>query len=178
MAQIKDFQQGADGDGLTVSTLTVGDGSAAAPSITNTGDTNTGVFFPAADTIGLATGGVEAARVASNGQLSAVVPGGTTLYPSFTARAWVNFNGTGTVAILSSGNVSSITDAGVGFYRVNLTTAMPDVNYSPMASGNLFAISLYGLFTPQVTNSSQYSISSTDYDVSKDAAEIYSAVFR
>jgi hypothetical protein len=46
------------------------------------------------------------------------------------ARAWVNFNGTGTVAIRASGNVSSITDNGVGMYTVNFTTAMPDENYS------------------------------------------------
>ena len=45
-------------------------------------------------------------------------------------RAWVNFNGTGTVAIRASFNVSSITDNGTGDYTVNLTTAMPDVNYS------------------------------------------------
>lgn len=45
------------------------------------------------------------------------------------ARAWVNFNGTGTVAIRASSNVSSITDNGVGNYRVNFTVAMPDVNY-------------------------------------------------
>jgi hypothetical protein len=45
-------------------------------------------------------------------------------------RAWVNFNGTGTVAIRSSFNVSSITDGGVGIYTVNFTTAMPDANYS------------------------------------------------
>jgi hypothetical protein len=44
-------------------------------------------------------------------------------------RAWVNFNGTGTVAIRSSYNVSSITDNGVGDYTVNFTTAMPDANY-------------------------------------------------
>jgi hypothetical protein len=50
--------------------------------------------------------------------------------PSYSARAWVNFNGTGTVAIRASGNVSSITDNGVGDYTVNFTTALPDVNYS------------------------------------------------
>ncbi len=48
----------------------------------------------------------------------------------YVARAWVNFNGTGTVAIRASGNVSSITDNGVGDYIVNFTTAMPDTNYS------------------------------------------------
>jgi len=46
------------------------------------------------------------------------------------AKAWVNFNGTGTVAIRASYNVSSITDNGSGDYTVNFTTAMPDANYS------------------------------------------------
>ena len=45
-------------------------------------------------------------------------------------RAWVNFNGTGTVAIRASFNVSSITDNGTGDYTVNFTNAMPDANYS------------------------------------------------
>ena len=48
------------------------------------------------------------------------------------AKAWVNFNGTGTVAIRASFNVSSITDNGVGDYTVNFTTAMPDANYAPV----------------------------------------------
>jgi len=46
------------------------------------------------------------------------------------AKAWVNFNGTGTVAIRASFNVTSITDAGVGSYTVNFTTALTDANYS------------------------------------------------
>ena len=45
-------------------------------------------------------------------------------------RAWVNFNGTGTVAIRSSFNVSSITDNGTGDYTINFTTALPDANYA------------------------------------------------
>lgn len=48
---------------------------------------------------------------------------------AYGCRAWVNFNGTGTVAIRASGNVSSITDNGTGDYTLNFTTAMPDVNY-------------------------------------------------
>jgi len=50
--------------------------------------------------------------------------------PVYAARAWVNFDGTGTVAIRASGNVSSITDNGTGDYTVNFTTAMPDANYA------------------------------------------------
>jgi hypothetical protein len=45
-------------------------------------------------------------------------------------RAWVNFDGTGTVAIRASFNVSSITDNGTGNYTINFTTAMPDANYA------------------------------------------------
>jgi hypothetical protein len=53
-------------------------------------------------------------------------------------RAWVNFNGAGTVAIRASFNVSSITDNGVGSYTVNFTTAFADSNYSVsgMADGS------------------------------------------
>ena len=50
--------------------------------------------------------------------------------PLYMCRAWVNFNGTGTVAIRASGNVSSITDNGTGNYVVNFTTAMVNVNYA------------------------------------------------
>jgi hypothetical protein len=49
--------------------------------------------------------------------------------PGYMARAWVNFNGTGTVAIRASGNVTSITDNGTGDYTANFTTAMSDANY-------------------------------------------------
>lgn len=50
--------------------------------------------------------------------------------PIYACRAWVNFNGIGTVAIRASGNVSSIIDNGIGDYTVNFTTAMSDINYS------------------------------------------------
>lgn len=76
----------------------------------------------------------ERLRITNNGSYFATIPGGSTIYPGFWCRAWVNFNGTGTVAIRASGNVSSITDNGVGDYTVNFTTAMPDVNYSVCGS--------------------------------------------
>lgn len=49
---------------------------------------------------------------------------------NYKCRAWVNFDGTGTVSIRASGNVSSITDNGTGNYTINFTNAMPDANYS------------------------------------------------
>lgn len=50
--------------------------------------------------------------------------------PYYGARAFINFNGTGTIAIKSSGNVSGITDHGTGNYTMTFATAMPDVNYA------------------------------------------------
>jgi hypothetical protein len=58
-------------------------------------------------------------------------PNGTENYK---CRAWVNFDGTGTVAIRAAGNVASITDNGTGDYTVNFTTAMPDANYSTLCT--------------------------------------------
>jgi hypothetical protein len=104
------------------------DGSAATPAIRGT-DANTGIFFPAADTIAFAEGGVEAARIDSSANLQ-FNSGYGSVATAYGCRAWVNFNGTGTVAIRASGNVSSITDNGTGDYTVNFATAMPDVNYS------------------------------------------------
>jgi hypothetical protein len=56
--------------------------------------------------------------------------------PLFACRAWMVFNGSGTPAIRGSGNVSSITDLGVGAYRMNFTTSMPSINYSWSFGGN------------------------------------------
>ena len=61
--------------------------------------------------------------------------GTTTTQPSIPAldqrmaKAWVSFNGTGTVAINKSFSISSITDVGTGGYRVNFSTSMSDANY-------------------------------------------------
>ena len=73
--------------------------------------------------------------------------------PIYACRAWVNFNGTGTVAIRGSGNVSSITDNGVGDYTLNFTTAMPDANYgySSMATSTVGESS--GRLVPYSTSS-------------------------
>jgi len=175
------------------------DGSAATPAVQGA-DTNTGVFYPAADTVGVSTGGTERMRIDSSGNVLigatsganqkvtisssdaeagiAFVNTGSTgrtyewisggsggafsggsfgiydrtaaatrlaitsagllqfnsgygsVATAYGCRAWVNFNGTGTVAIRASGNVTSITDSGVGLYDVNVTTAMPDANYA------------------------------------------------
>jgi len=68
--------------------------------------------------------------------------------PIYAARAWVNFNGSGVVAIRASGNVTSITDRALGQYTVNFTTAMPDANYVSTGShssvGNDISCTFFG----------------------------------
>jgi len=123
-------------------------GTAALPAITTTGDTNTGIFFSAADTIDFTEGGAATGQFDSSGNFK-FNSGFGSVGTAYGCRAWVNFDGTGTVAIRASGNVSSITDNGTGNYTVNFTNAMPDVNYcmvngcsaTPSASGRSAAAS-------------------------------------
>ena len=61
-------------------------------------------------------------------------PDSSQITGGYTAKAWVNFNGTGTVAIRASGNVTSITDNGTGDYTVNFTSSISDNNYSSYGS--------------------------------------------
>ena len=84
----------------------------------------------------------------------ATVSGTAPIYP---CRAWVNFNGTGTVAIRASGNVTSITDNGTGAYTVNFSTALVDANYCINAtgthdSGSYAAIAYVANDTPPTTS--------------------------
>tara|TARA_R100001480_G_scaffold148296_1_gene147586 strand:+ start:282 stop:671 length:390 start_codon:yes stop_codon:yes gene_type:complete len=59
----------------------------------------------------------------------------TSVVASGSAKAWVNFNGTGTVAIRDTENVSSILDEGTGDYTINFTNSMSDANYNHVAGG-------------------------------------------
>lgn len=75
------------------------------------------------------------------------------------AKCWVNFNGTGTVAIRASFNVSSITDLGTGAYLVNFTTAMPDANYAVVGAASTDGIANNGfLLTPGNTGRATSSV--------------------
>jgi hypothetical protein len=109
-------------------------GTAALPAITTTGDTNTGIFFSAADTIDFAEGGTACGQFDSSANFK-FNSGYGSVATAYGCRAWVNFNGTGTVAIRASGNVSSITDNGTGTYTVNIATAMPDANFAMVVQG-------------------------------------------
>jgi hypothetical protein len=121
--------QPAGGYVLPGSAVVVPLGTAAAPSVSFSGDPDTGALSPGANRIQFATNGIARQEIAADGSQLSVIPGGSALLPDFKCRAWVNFNGTGTVAIRASGNVSSITDNATGDYTVNFITAMPDANY-------------------------------------------------
>lgn len=84
------------------------------------------------------------------------------------AKAWVNFNGTGTVAIRAAYNVSSITDNGVGTYAVNFTTAMADTNYSVTITSrrtNSADINFSATLKPTATSGTNYPLSTGSCDV-------------
>jgi hypothetical protein len=95
--------------------------------LTSAGDANKQIIVNSdADGVDIGTGGINQARI---------------------SKAWVNFNGTGTVAIRSSYNVSSITDNGTGDYSVVFSTAMSDANYcANVSSGdkaNVYGIPIF-----------------------------------
>jgi hypothetical protein len=266
-------------------------GSAGAPAIYPTGDTNTGIFFPAADTIAFSEGGAESMRIDASGNVGIGVastdakldvsanaqttarftgsgatfvgianqtafssgsvysgvyydvrnelgntvanfladvnadgssawvlstqPAGTrtdrrvdrlrissggdlqfnsgygSVATAYGCRAWVNFNGTGTVAINASGNVSSITDNGAGDYTVNFTTALPDANYCTQCTAypkqigqNInYAIGLHttnfaAAPTTKTTSAVRIFISASNVTAGSDMADVNVAIFR
>jgi hypothetical protein len=109
------------------------DGTASVPALVGN-DTNTGIYFPAADTIGFSEGGVQVGEFDSSANFK-FNSGYGSVATAYGCRAWVNFNGTGTVAIRASGNVASITDNGTGDYTVVIDNDMPDANYAVAATG-------------------------------------------
>lgn len=75
----------------------------------------------------------------------------------YLAKAWVNFNGTGTVSVRASGNVTNITDNGVGDYTINITNALADASYAVVGTcqhitaNNNTAVSIWESTTPTVS---------------------------
>jgi uncharacterized protein (AIM24 family) len=103
--------------------------------------------------------------------------------PIYGARAWVNFNGTGTVAIRASGNVSSITDNGAGDYTVNFTTAMADANYSGSlttgdASGTSLIASTYNFVAAPTSSAWRILTFTRAAGTVTDSPYVFAAIFR
>jgi hypothetical protein len=158
-------------------------------SIISAGTTSGTALNMAGDTSGVLqfqTNGTTAAVTIDTSQNLQFNSGYGSVAVAYGCRAWVNFNGTGTVAIRASGNVSSITDEGVGNYRVNFTAAMPNLNYSILVAA---------LFNAGVTASSVATLSgdiggipttsnfliycyNTDTNAAFDSTGVYASIFR
>ena len=131
-------------------TLQVGDGNVATINLGKSGDTinvpsgatfningtaGTGVgvagITSSADGTAITIDSSENVSMAQNVGFNSGFGSATTVYG---VRAWVNFNGSGTLAIRDSGGVSSVTDVGTGAYTVNFSNNMPDVNFTGMTN--------------------------------------------
>jgi hypothetical protein len=242
------------------------DGSAATPAIRGT-DANTGIFFPAADTIAFSEGGVEVARFDGSGNLgigtaspgykldvqssassgapllanfqaaggdvqvyiqngtvktqinadatnSASIIGSFSNHPlslrtnnterakidtsgvlyfnsgygsvatAYGCRAWLTFNGTGTIAIRASGNISSLADYGTGDYGIAFVTNFPDSNYCVVGASIKGGGGPSGSNSGIVTIAENPTVSGTGIGVitadgtAIDRAYVYAAFFR
>jgi len=101
---------------------------------------------------------------------------GSALY--YGARAFVNFNGTGTPAIRNSSNVTSITDNGTGNYTINFTTAMPDANYAAMGSAVYLGSGWYDYLSPVTFNTGSFQFYIVSPSTLHDSATVSVAIFR
>jgi len=117
--------------------------------------------FPNGVDAGVLTGDVAVARITN--ALNA-----TGSAPLYACRAWVNFDGTGTVSIRESGNVSSITDNGTGHFSINYSNSMVDANYclnytaQSSLNGSVTIASIYGSTTNnQLTTTSAKILTAT-----------------
>jgi len=159
--------------------LTIADGGGHSGIFVN--NSHDGTYSDQFITFKTAEGGISSAtermRIDSSGNLK-FNSGYGSAATAYGCRAWVNFNGTGAVAIRDSGNVSSITDLGTGQYQVNFTTAMPDVNYAIVFSG--YGNSARNTTTANIsTSSAAYLFVYTDSTSTFiDAGSAYVAVFR
>jgi len=102
---------------------------------------------------------------------------------AYGCRAWVNFNGTGTVAIRASGGVSSITDNGTSDYTVNFTNTMPDANYGISGAAGLNTTSLKVVVQPSTltaptTTAVRIQVPSADGSLGSDPPIVCVSIFR
>ncbi len=98
----------------------------------------------------MANGTIAFDTLSTSGQITGTAKSLDTDYVvSGTAKAWANFNSTGTLSIRASVNIASITDNNVGHYTANFTNSMSDADYTPNGSGQNSANTAIGLtFNP------------------------------
>lgn len=109
------LNQGEWGFETDAGKVKIGDGSTAWTSLGYAGET-----------------GIVAAVATNTSDIATKITGSTDQI----AKAWINFNGTGTVVIRDSFNVSSLDDNGTGIYRINYTNALDSVDYVVAGMGN------------------------------------------
>ncbi len=90
-------------------------------------------------------------------------------------RAWINFNGTGTVAIRDSFNVSSLTDIGVGVHDVNFLIPLPNANYAAVATCNLFVSTVNPVSSATSARLVERDVSNAVVDVTNVSAAFFSS---
>lgn len=152
--------------------------TAAAPAFSTPADTDTGMYFPSANTVRIGTGGSPGLEIDSSQNLKFNSGYGSTT-TAYGCRVWINFIGA-TAVIRGSGGVSSLTRAAAGTYTINYTTAMPDTGYAAIATKQSVASNsdcqLYDLFASRTTTSSSWV--NVEGAAVADSANINIAFFR
>ena len=130
--------------------------------------------FTGTPTAPTATAGTNTTQIATTAFVAAAIP-------TNNVKAWVNFNGTGTVAIRASMNVSSITDNGTGNYTVNFTTALADANYAAagFAAESTFTVAItVGNFGTLTQTTSAFRFNTTYAGASYDCTQVHMTILR
>jgi hypothetical protein len=138
------------GDKIGVGQITANLFASGAVSTTSISNGNSNVSIASANSnVSIFTAGTKAAEFDSSANFQ-FNSGYGSVATAYGCRVWVDFNGTGAVAIRGSGNVSSITDNGTGDYTVNFTNSLPDAYYAVSGSfGNNSSVFLRGRAIPQ-----------------------------
>ena len=152
--------------------------TAGAPAFSTPADTDTGLYFPSANTVRIATNGTVGLEVDSSQNLKFNSGYGSAAV-AYGCRTWVNFIGA-TAVIRGSGGVSSLTRAAAGTYTINYTTAMPDINYSAVATKQSVTVNndcqIYDLILSRTTTSSVWV--NVESNAVVDSSNINIAFFR
>jgi hypothetical protein len=162
-------------------TLAVANGGTGA---TNAASARNNLGVPA--TNGTGASGTWGISISGNAATASELSTASGSAPSYSARAWVNFDGTtnvgGNCTIRASGNVSTVADNGTGDYTVNFTTAMPDANYAPVSMSSSAStqtqprqITYKG---GTKTTSALRLVSETDSGTNADTESVFVAIFR
>jgi hypothetical protein len=112
--------------------------------VTGSGSGANAITIDASQNVAMTAGQTIAGNLTVTGSIT-----GGSISVANSLKAWVNFNGQGTIAIRASNNVSSITDGGAGVYAINFTTAMQDANYVVHIAASV-AYSSLNIFSPAV----------------------------